>query len=91
MQRSSSQVQVKILFDYTRGSRGKENSRTLFLPLLQSHESQIEVSLYHTPKLRGFIKWLLPERWNETIGLSHLKVYLFDDTLILSGYGFFQL
>lgn len=85
LQKSSCRTQVKILLDYTRGSRGKENSRTLFLPLLHSHESQIEVSLYHTPKLRGFIKWLLPERWNETIGLSHLKVYLFDDTLILSG------
>ncbi|KAG8190072.1 hypothetical protein JTE90_023044 [Oedothorax gibbosus] len=85
LEQSRGKLQVKILLDHTRGSRGKENSRTLLLPLLKNYPSQIEVSLYHTPKLRGFIKWLLPERWNETIGLSHLKVYLFDDTLILSG------
>ncbi|XP_054719882.1 CDP-diacylglycerol--glycerol-3-phosphate 3-phosphatidyltransferase, mitochondrial-like isoform X2 [Uloborus diversus] len=82
---SKGNVKVHILVDYTRGSRGKENTRTLFLPLLKLYHPQMKVSLYHTPKLRGFIKWLLPERWNETIGLSHLKVYLFDDTLLLSG------
>ncbi|GIY96968.1 CDP-diacylglycerol--glycerol-3-phosphate 3-phosphatidyltransferase, mitochondrial [Caerostris extrusa] len=85
LMKSNGNLQVNILLDYTRGSRGSENSRTLLLPLLKDHPSQIKVSLYHTPKLRGFIKWLLPERWNETVGLSHLKVYLFDDTLILSG------
>ncbi|CAL1278937.1 unnamed protein product [Larinioides sclopetarius] len=85
LQKSQGNLQVKILIDYTRGSRGSENSRTLLVPLIKDYPSQVEVSLYHTPKLRGFIKWFLPERWNETIGLSHLKVYLFDDTLILSG------
>ncbi|XP_015912988.2 CDP-diacylglycerol--glycerol-3-phosphate 3-phosphatidyltransferase, mitochondrial isoform X2 [Parasteatoda tepidariorum] len=85
LQNSNGGLQVKILLDYTRGSRGKENSRTLLLPLLNHYPSQFNVSLYHTPKLRGLIKWILPDRWNETIGLSHLKVYLFDDTLILSG------
>ncbi|GFY64376.1 CDP-diacylglycerol--glycerol-3-phosphate 3-phosphatidyltransferase, mitochondrial [Trichonephila inaurata madagascariensis] len=85
LEKSRGNLEVKILLDYTRGSRGSENSRTLLLPLLKNYPSQIEISLYHTPKLRGFIKWFLPERWNETIGLSHLKVYLFDNTLILSG------
>ncbi|XP_010149799.1 PREDICTED: CDP-diacylglycerol--glycerol-3-phosphate 3-phosphatidyltransferase, mitochondrial [Eurypyga helias] len=28
---------------------------------------------------------LMPERFNETIGLQHIKVYLFDDNVILSG------
>lgn len=83
--RSKDKLKVKILLDYTRGSRGKNNSRSLLLPLLQQYSSQVQVSLYHTPELRGLLKWLLPERWNETVGLSHLKVYIFDDTLILSG------
>ncbi|XP_035218716.1 CDP-diacylglycerol--glycerol-3-phosphate 3-phosphatidyltransferase, mitochondrial-like [Stegodyphus dumicola] len=85
LEKSEGTLKVQILIDYTRGSRGKENTRTLLIPLLKNYPSQVQVSLYHTPNLRGFIKWFLPERWNETIGLSHLKVYLFDDTLILSG------
>lgn len=91
-------VEVRVLLDYTRGSRGEINSRTLLMPMLRefgAHRSrasgdepalgQVQVALYHSPQLRGLVRWLLPERWNETLGLSHLKVYLFDDTLILSG------
>ncbi|XP_075724579.1 phosphatidylglycerophosphate synthase 1 isoform X2 [Rhipicephalus microplus] len=91
-------VQIRVLLDYTRGSRGEINSRTLLTPLLKEFGaptgdhgdhaeslSQVQVALYHSPRLRGLIRWLLPARWNETVGLSHLKVYLFDDTLILSG------
>lgn len=94
-------VQVRILLDYTRGSRGESNSRTMLTPLLREFSSpcstpgsesgsaesgnQVQVALYHSPKLRGLVRWLLPQRWNETLGLTHLKVYLFDDTLVLSG------
>ncbi|XP_032236987.1 CDP-diacylglycerol--glycerol-3-phosphate 3-phosphatidyltransferase, mitochondrial isoform X2 [Nematostella vectensis] len=45
----------------------------------------VRVSLYHSPELRGLIKRLLPERFNETVALTHLKVYLTDDTVIMSG------
>ncbi len=82
---SESKVQVQVLLDYTRGSRGETNSRTMLLPLLRDFKSQVRVSLYHSPDLRGLWKWLLPERYNETVGLAHLKVYLFDDTVIMSG------
>lgn len=94
-------VEIRVLLDYTRGSRGEVNSRTLLMPLLQEFGgpssnsgglgepaeslNQVQVALYHSPRLRGLVRWLLPARWNETLGLSHLKVYLFDDTLILSG------
>lgn len=94
-------VEVRVLLDYTRGSRGEINSRSLLMPMLQEFggkpssdtssgeatepSGQVQVALYHSPRLRGLVRWLLPERWNETVGLTHLKVYLFDDTLILSG------
>ena len=41
--------------------------------------------LYHTPNLRGVLKWAVPERFNEVMGLQHMKIYLFDDDLLLSG------
>lgn len=58
----------------------------MLLPLLQHFPEQMRVSLYHTPDLRGLLRLLVPERFNETIGVQHIKVYLFDNSLIISGY-----
>ncbi|XP_040496043.1 CDP-diacylglycerol--glycerol-3-phosphate 3-phosphatidyltransferase, mitochondrial isoform X4 [Ursus maritimus] len=80
-----SDLKVSILLDFTRGSRGRKNSRTMLLPLLQRFPEQVRVSLFHTPNLRGLLRLLIPERFNETIGLQHMKVYLFDNNVILSG------
>ncbi|XP_036194886.1 CDP-diacylglycerol--glycerol-3-phosphate 3-phosphatidyltransferase, mitochondrial [Myotis myotis] len=80
-----SDLKVSILLDFMRGSRGRKNSRTMLLPLLQRFPEQVRVSLFHTPNLRGLLRLLMPERFNETIGLQHIKVYLFDDSVILSG------
>ncbi|KAK6479724.1 CDP-diacylglycerol--glycerol-3-phosphate 3-phosphatidyltransferase [Huso huso] len=84
-ERMTPDLKVSILLDYSRGSRGKKNSRSMLLPLLQRFPGQMRISLYHTPDLRGVLKTLVPERFNETIGLQHIKVYVFDDSLIISG------
>ncbi|KAJ8318716.1 hypothetical protein KUTeg_003807, partial [Tegillarca granosa] len=74
------------MLDFTRGSRGKDkSSRTLLLPLLKEFSGIVKVHLYHTPDLRGFLQKILPEKYNETIGLNHIKMYLFDDSFIISG------
>jgi CDP-diacylglycerol--glycerol-3-phosphate 3-phosphatidyltransferase len=44
-----------------------------------------QVSLFHTPKLRGLLRYLLPPRYNELVGLQHMKLYLFDNDVIISG------
>lgn len=77
-------LQVNILLDYTRGTRGKVNSKTMLMPLIQRSKN-CNLSLYHTPVLRGITKKLAPARWNELLGIQHMKVYLFDDTVIISG------
>ncbi|XP_059157125.1 CDP-diacylglycerol--glycerol-3-phosphate 3-phosphatidyltransferase, mitochondrial-like [Physella acuta] len=81
---SNPNFEVNILLDFTRGSRGKRNSRSMLRPLMAEFNN-VNVSLYHTPDLRGLLKWIIPERFNETIGLTHVKVYLFDDSFIISG------
>lgn len=78
-------VKVNILLDYTRGSRYKNNSRVVLQPLLEENEDNCQISLYHTPVLRGLKKKFTPHRWNELYGLQHMKLYIFDDTLIISG------
>jgi len=55
-------------------------------PLLRDkYEDRCKVFLYHTPKLRGVMKAAMPDRFNELIGLQHMKLYIIDDALIISG------
>uniref|UniRef100_A0A914VQ02 CDP-diacylglycerol--glycerol-3-phosphate 3-phosphatidyltransferase n=1 Tax=Plectus sambesii TaxID=2011161 RepID=A0A914VQ02_9BILA len=80
---------VRVLFDYTRGTRGiqQASSTTMLQSLVDefADSDKIQVHLYHTPDLRGFLKKVLPERFNEVIGLQHMKLYIFDDSMIISG------
>lgn len=80
-----SSLHVNVLLDFTRGTRGEVNSKTMLLPLLRDFGDQMRLSLYHTPDLRGMTKRLAPPRWNELLGLQHMKVYLFDDAVLISG------
>lgn len=82
---SNDDVTLNVLLEHTRGSRGQKNSRTMLLPTLNEFTSRTSVSLFHTPNLRGFLRQIIPERFNETLNVMHIKVYLFDDTLIMSG------
>jgi CDP-diacylglycerol--glycerol-3-phosphate 3-phosphatidyltransferase len=84
---NNTDLRVKVLLDYSRGLRGEKNSKTMLQHLISRYtsEQRMNLSLYHTPSLRGVIKKLLPERTNETIGVFHMKMYLFDNNLIISG------
>ena len=62
-----------------------KNSRTMLLLMKKKHPNQCRIALFHTPNLRGILRRIIPERFNETINVMHLKAYLFDDTLIMSG------
>ncbi|CAD6198803.1 unnamed protein product [Caenorhabditis auriculariae] len=77
-------LEVSVLVDFLRGTRGagEEKSSTT---LLHTIAKRAKIYLYHTPDLRGFIKRLLPERTNEIIGLQHMKLYIFDDSILISG------
>ena len=44
-----------------------------------------QVSLFHSPDLRGLTRLVLPERVNEVVGLQHMKLYIFDNSLVISG------
>lgn len=79
------EIQVNILIDFTRGTRGTpDSSKSLLQPLLAEGKNVL-FSMYHTPNLRGFVKQWIPSRWNELIGLQHMKIYIADDTVIISG------
>lgn len=45
-----------------------------------------QVAMYNTPKLSGILSQILPQRCNELIGLQHMKIYVVDDDVLISGY-----
>ncbi|RLN91032.1 hypothetical protein BBJ28_00021484 [Nothophytophthora sp. Chile5] len=84
--RERPKLQVQLVLDYSRGQRGGQtaSSVTMLAPLLQEFPDNVELFLFRVPQLSG-LKAKLPPPFNETLGVSHAKVYLVDETLVLSG------
>lgn len=80
-------LKVHILTDALRGTREapSKSSASMLANLMKDHESQVDIRMYHTPHLHGLAKRVVPKRFNEGFGLQHMKIYGFDDEVILSG------
>lgn len=48
-------------------------------------EDRIRVALYRTPDLTKGLEKILPSRLNEVVGVCHMKAYIFDDHVLMSG------
>ncbi|KAK6541564.1 CDP-diacylglycerol--glycerol-3-phosphate 3-phosphatidyltransferase, variant 2 [Orbilia ellipsospora] len=86
--RNSPTLKVSILTDALRGTREAPDvcSASLLVPLVKEFgEDRVELRMFHTPNLRGLKKAVIPRRLNEGWGLQHMKLYGFDDEIILSG------
>lgn len=77
--------EVTVLLDHLRGSRGLPNSRTMLSKLVSDSGGNFKLFLYHTPNLRGLVKRYFPKRFNEGFGLQHMKLFVFDNDVILTG------
>lgn len=82
-------LKISILTDALRGTREAPKnfcSANLLVPLVEKFgKHRVDIRMYHTPHLRGLKKSLTPKRVNETWGLQHMKLYGFDNEIILSG------
>lgn len=81
------ELKVSILTDALRGTRESPDAScaSLLAALAAEFPDQVEIRMYHTPNLTGLRKRLIPKRINEGWGLQHIKLYGFDDEVILSG------
>ncbi|KDO24777.1 hypothetical protein SPRG_20814 [Saprolegnia parasitica CBS 223.65] len=81
-------LEVSIVLDYSRGQRGGNTAKSsvaVLTPLLEAHPGNVRLHLYRVPQLEHWAAKRLPPPFDETMGVSHSKVYLCDDTLIMSG------
>ncbi|ODV82056.1 phosphatidylglycerolphosphate synthase [Suhomyces tanzawaensis NRRL Y-17324] len=86
---ASADLKVYILIDALRGTREAPDnvcSASLLTPLVAKFgKHRVDVRMYHTPNLAGMSKAITPKRFNETYGLQHMKLYGFDNEIMLSG------
>lgn len=80
-------LRVEILVDYLRSTRDApgDSTASLLASLASDFGDRIDIRLYHTPKLHGLNEMLMPKRFNEGFGLQHMKIYGFDNEVMLSG------
>lgn len=87
--RKNPELKLFILSDALRGTREAPLapcSASLLAPLAEEFgDNRVQLQMYHTPDLNGIKKKLIPNRFNEGWGLQHMKLYGFDDEIILSG------
>jgi CDP-diacylglycerol---glycerol-3-phosphate 3-phosphatidyltransferase len=91
--KTNSKLQVKMLFDYSRGLRGERtgspssSSKSMVSRLNDNYPSQFNLSLYRTSSslITSIVYKLLPERLNEVLGVMHMKIYIGDDCVVMSG------
>lgn len=76
--------------DALRGTREDPNPScaTLLAPLIAQFGDRVKICMFHTPNLNGWKKKYMPKRINEGWGLQHMKLYGFDDEIMLSGSGY---
>lgn len=82
------ELKVSILTDALRGTREapKASCASLLAPLVEEFgPDRVDIRMYHTPNLTGLRKKYIPNRINEGWGLQHMKLYGFDDEVLLSG------
>ena len=85
--RNKSKLQLFILVDALRSTREPfplPSGASTLLALQLEFPTQVKVHLWQTPKL-SWVMRLLGKRLNEGAGLQHMKVYAFDNDVILSG------
>jgi CDP-diacylglycerol---glycerol-3-phosphate 3-phosphatidyltransferase len=80
-------LKVSILTDALRGTRESPgpSCASLLAELAAEFPERVEIRMYHTPNLTGLRRRLIPKRINEGWGLQHIKLYGFDDEVIISG------
>lgn len=87
LQRNPS-LQLTILVDALRGTREAAptpSCASLVSRLHAQFPDRVSIRLYHTPNLKGWLKKVVGKRFNEGWGLQHMKIYGFDNVVVLSG------
>lgn len=84
--KSNESLRLDIHLDLNRSTRpGPSSPAKAVLPLVSAYPDRVNVFLFRSPKLKGFLAALVPPRFNEGWGTWHPKIYGVDDDVMISG------
>ncbi|KAF8910525.1 hypothetical protein CPB84DRAFT_1672690 [Gymnopilus junonius] len=84
--REKPDLTLDLLLDLNRSTRpGPGSTAKVLLPLLREFPTQVNVSMFRSPSLRGILAKIVPPRFNEGWGTWHAKIYGADDDVMISG------
>lgn len=80
-------LKIYFIVDGLRGTRESPNpcSASLLATLCKDYGDRVDIRCYKAPDSFKWKNKFLPKRINEGIGLQHMKIYGFDDEVVLSG------
>uniref|UniRef100_A0A0G4ID26 CDP-diacylglycerol--glycerol-3-phosphate 3-phosphatidyltransferase n=1 Tax=Chromera velia CCMP2878 TaxID=1169474 RepID=A0A0G4ID26_9ALVE len=85
-------MRTTFLLDYLRATRREPtkegdpaSAKDLLLPLKQKYPQMADVRFFHTPLLSGLLKRVLPQRANEALGVQHMKCFVSNDNVLVTG------
>ncbi|KRX07518.1 hypothetical protein PPERSA_11067 [Pseudocohnilembus persalinus] len=86
----STQLQLQLLFDYGRGTRmnrKNESTQTMVQHLKTTNliNNNIKIGFFRNPDVNPVINLDTDSGLREIFGVHHIKCYLFDDDILISG------
>lgn len=81
-------LHVTILVDALRSTRESPpapSCASIIASLHRDFPDRVELRLYRTSKLKPWLERIVGKRFNEGWGLQHMKIYGFDDDVVISG------
>eukprot|EP01138_Halocafeteria_seosinensis_P012751 gb/GECG01013027.1/.p1 GENE.gb/GECG01013027.1/~~gb/GECG01013027.1/.p1 ORF type:complete len:536 (+),score=58.74 gb/GECG01013027.1/:1-1608(+) len=85
----NSELRLRMLFDYGRGKRtahgSDKSSFSLCRELQREFGQRVQASFFSVPWQHNFPWKYLRSKFQETVGVQHMKFYAFDDVAMISG------
>jgi CDP-diacylglycerol--glycerol-3-phosphate 3-phosphatidyltransferase len=78
-------LDICILLDGLRGNRKGSSSKLSSVEMISTHCPNAKVDAFTSPLYSGIFKALAPQRINEIVGTQHMKLFVADDTVVISG------
>ena len=76
-------LKVRLMVDYFRGTRPK--STFGLVQRIEPSKERFKTSFYRSPLISKLQELIVPLRFIEAFSLLHTKIYVFDETVILTG------
>jgi CDP-diacylglycerol--glycerol-3-phosphate 3-phosphatidyltransferase len=81
----NTEIDIHILLDGLRGKRKEGSTNPTSVEMIAKYCPKATIDAFTSPLYTGILKRLLPQRINEIVGTQHMKLFISDDTVLMTG------